>query len=131
MLKSEIFSRQILSWNFKMEFCLNSGLVWKRQWELLLPNQGTVIQVFYFLNLKLVSIIFYQFFIFSPNDSHSKTEKCFLFHVKSSFCSQDFQIFVFFLLPFHFFQIQKDKWKWNNQWCHALFCINLKVWFLE
>ena len=38
----------------------------------------------------------------------------FLFHVKSSFRSQDIQIFVIFSLPFHTFQLQKDKWKWNN-----------------
>ena len=42
--------------------------------------------------VTLVSGIFYQFFIFSPNDSHLKTEeKCSLFHLKSSFCSQDIQ----------------------------------------
>ena len=64
-------------------------------------------------SLKLVSAIFHQFFIFSPNDSPSKTERCFLFHLKSSF-PQDIQIFVFFPRPFHFFQIQKEKWKWNN-----------------
>ena len=52
--------------------------------------------------LKLVSAIFDQFFIFSPNDSPSKTEKCFLFHLKSSFRSRDIQIFVIFYLPFHF-----------------------------
>ena len=37
-----------------------------------------------------------------------------LFHLKSSFRSRDIQIFVFFSLPFHTFQIQKGKWKWNN-----------------
>ena len=35
------------------------------------------------------------FFIFSPNDRPSKTEKCFLFHPKSSFGSRDIQIFLF------------------------------------
>ena len=64
--------------------------------------------------LKLVSAIFYQFFIFSPNDGSSKTEKYFLFHLKSSFCFRNIQFFVFFSLPSHSFQIQKDKWKWNN-----------------
>ena len=50
------------------------------------------------LGLKLVLV-----FIFSPNDSPSKTiKKCFLFHLKSS-------SFVLFLLPFHTYQIQKDK----------------------
>ena len=28
LLTNEIFSRQILSWNFKMKFCLNRGLAW-------------------------------------------------------------------------------------------------------
>ena len=41
-------------------------------------------------------------------------EKCFLFHLKSYFHSRDIQIFVIFSLPFHTFQIQKGKWKWNN-----------------
>ena len=37
------------------------------------------------------------FFIFSPNDSHSKTmKKCFLFHLKSSFSSQNIQLLQFF-----------------------------------
>ena len=53
------------------------------------------------LYLKLVSPIFYQLFISSPNDCPSKTEKCFLFHLKSFFCSRDIQIFVIFPLPFH------------------------------
>ena len=34
-------------------------------------------------------------FYFSPNDSPSKTMKCFLFPLKSSFRSQDIQFFVF------------------------------------
>ena len=33
---------------------------------------------------------------------------------KSSFRSQDIEIFVIFSLPFQTFQILKDKWKWNN-----------------
>ena len=64
-------------------------------------------------------------FIFSPNDS--PYEKCFLFDLKGSFRSRDIQIFVIFSLPFHCFQIQKDKWKWNNLWCDQLTCINLQM----
>ena len=61
-------------------------------------------------SLKLVSAISYQIFIFSPNHYPSKTvKKCFLFHLKSSFRSQDIQIFVIFPLPFHTFQIQRNK----------------------
>ena len=59
--------------------------------------------------LKLLSTDFYQISVFSPNDSPSKTEKCFFFHLKSSFYSQDIQIFVISPLPFHTFQIQKDN----------------------
>ena len=77
--------------------------------------------------LKLVSGIFYQIFIFSPNYSPLKTEKCFLFHLKSSFRSWDIQIFVIFLLPFHTFRIQKGKWKLNNLWCHEMTYINLQM----
>ena len=46
--------------------------------------------------LNLVSANFYEIFIFSPNDSFSKN--CDLFDLKSSFCSQDIQIFVIFAL---------------------------------
>ena len=53
-------------------------------------------------------------------------EKCFLFHLKRSFPSRDIQIFVIFSLPFYTFQIQKDKWKWNNL-CYELACINLHM----
>ena len=54
-------------------------------------------------------------FYFLPNDSPSKTVKnVFLFDLKSSFRSRDIKIIVFFPLPFHTFQIQKGKWKWNN-----------------
>ena len=58
-----------------------------------------------FDNLKIVCAIFYQFFIFTRNDSPSKTEKYFLFHLKSFFHSQDIQTFVFSPLPLHLFQI--------------------------
>ena len=48
-------------------------------------------------NLKLVSAIFSGIFIFSRNDSPSKTvKKCFLFHLKSSFLSCDIHFFVIF-----------------------------------
>ena len=51
--------------------------------------------------LKLVSTIFCQIFIFSPND-----KKLFSLSRYSNFC--------IFSLPFHTFQNQKNKWKWNN-----------------
>ena len=87
-----------------------------------IPNSKKVWQ------LKLVSAIFYQIFIFSQNDSLLKTVKNkVFFHLKSSFRSWDIQIFVIFSLSIHTFQIQKDKWKWNNLWCHELTCINLQM----
>ena len=59
--------------------------------------------------LKLVSAIFYQIFIFSPNDNPSKTMKnVFLFHLKSSFPSQDIHIFVTFPLSIYTVHIQKE-----------------------
>ena len=64
--------------------------------------------------LKLLSAIFYQIFIFQPNDSPLNYEQCFLFHLKSSVRSRDIQIFVNFGLNLHTFLIQKDNWKWNN-----------------
>ena len=38
---------------------------------------------------------FLSSFYFSPKESFSKTEKCFLFHPNSSFLSGDIQVFVF------------------------------------
>ena len=43
-----------------------------------------------------------------------KLWKCFLFYLKNSFRFWGVYIFVFFYLAFHFFQVQKDKWMWNN-----------------
>ena len=56
---------------------------------------------------------------------YKNCEKCFLFHLKSSFCFWDIQIFVIFPFPFYTFQIQKSKWKWSNFWCHELACISI------
>ena len=57
-----------------------------------------LLQFSIWLSLKLVSAIFCQIFIFSSNDSPSKAMNFFLFHLKSSFCSQDIQIFVILFL---------------------------------
>ena len=47
-------------------------------------------------NLKLVSAIFYQFFIFHQTRQPFKNyAKCLLFHLRSSFCSRDIQIFIY------------------------------------
>ena len=52
--------------------------------------------------------------------------KMFVISFKKPFHYPDIQIFLIFSLPFHTFQIQKDKWKLNNL-CHELPCINLQV----
>ena len=104
-----------------MKICSESSLYIKEEYKcFLLPF------------LKLVFTIFYHTFIFWPNNNPSKTMKnVFFFHLKSSFRSKNIQIFVVFSLPFHTFQFQKDRWKWNNLWCHELACINLQMSFLE
>ena len=72
-----------------------------------------------------MSAIFYQIFIFSPNDRPLKTmNNVFLFHQKSPFRSRNIQIFVIFALLSTLsrfkgqmeveFPDSKDKWKWNN-----------------
>ena len=80
---------------------------------------------------KLMSAIFYQIFILSPNDSPWKMKnvwkKFFVSYIESSFCSRDIQIFVIFSLYFHTFQIQKGKWESNNLLCHEMNCINLQM----
>ena len=68
-----------------------------------------------------------NFYFFIKWLAFKNYEKCFLFHIKSSFHSRDIQIFVIFSLPFHTFQTQKGKWKWNNLWRHKLVCINLQM----
>ena len=55
-----------------------------------------------------------NFYFFTKSLPLKNYEKCFLFHLKSSFRSRDIQIFVIFSLPLHTFQIQKGKWNWNN-----------------
>ena len=81
----------------------------------------------YFMMFKACVRYFLENIYFFTKWYLFKTEKCFLFHPKSFFCSRDIQIFVIFFLPFHTFQIQKNKWKWNNLWCHELACINLQM----
>ena len=74
-------------------------------------------------------VIFYQIFIFSPNDRPStmKLWKMFFISSKKLFSFSSYSNFCIFSLPFHTFQNQKYKWKWNNLWCHNLACINLQM----
>ena len=67
-----------------------------------------------FRSLKLASAIFYQIFIFPPNDSPSKTIKNDFISSKKLFSFLRYSNFCNFSLPFHTLLIQKDKWKWNN-----------------
>ena len=57
--------------------------------------------------------------------------KNFFYCVKKAFRSQDIQFLVIFPLPFNNFQIQMDKWKWNDLRCHEWAGINLQMQFLE
>ena len=50
-----------------------------------------------------------------------------LFFISSEKLFSRYSHFCIFSLPFHIFQIQKGKWKWNNLWCHELACINLQL----
>ena len=69
--------------------------------------------------LKLVPAVFYQIFIFFTKWSPFKIyEKCFLFPLKSSFRSWDFQIFVFSSTPL-FFPVNHSFRGWSKK--------NLKV----
>ena len=84
--------------------------------------------VFRGINLKtLIHLNWYKacahtlFFILYHMIALQKLWKKLLFHLKSSFCSWDIHIFVIFPF-FSTFQIQKDKWKWNN-WCYEMACI--------
>ena len=52
----------------------------------LFDTQG---QICYNERVKVCVRYFYHFFIFSLKDSPSNYEKCFLFHLKSSFRCQD------------------------------------------
>ena len=77
------------------------------------------------LKLKLCPLFFIKFLFFHQMIGLQKLSKMFLISSKNLFS------FVTFSLPFHTFQIQKDKWKWNNLWRHKLACINLQMSFLE
>ena len=98
-------------WYLRMVFCTRIGmeagswLVEVRVTVILSLSSHSVFCWWFFSVkvIKLVSTIFYQIFIFLPNDSSSKTIKnVFLFHLKSFFRYWDIQIFVFRSSPFFF-----------------------------
>ena len=51
LLTNKIFSRKVLSWNLKMKFCLNRGLVWE-----LLGWKFLILTVF-FCKIKICFIL--------------------------------------------------------------------------
>ena len=71
-----------------------------------------------FILLKLVSAIFIKFLFFHQIIALQKLWKFFLFHPKSSFRSQDIQIFCDFSSSFPHFPDSKGQiriiYKWNN-----------------
>ena len=80
--------------------------------------------------IKLVSANFYQTFIFSLNDSPLKTMKNVVYLIaKPLFVLVMFKFLQFFSF-LSSFQIEKDKWKWNNL-CHQCTCINFQKLFSE
>ena len=91
-------------------FINSDNLVTEDLWKDGLIRGKSILDNDFINHLKLVSAIFYQIFIFSSNDSSSKNyEKCFLFHLKSSFRSRDIQIFVFFFPSFPHFPDSKGQ----------------------
>ena len=100
-----ISRRSLKSFSFRKETCLFIHKLGSYERPLKSVNI-----IFFFFYFKACVRYFYQIFIYSPSDSPSKTmKKCFLFHLKSSFCSRDYQIFVFpsspiFLLVGHCFR---------------------------
>ena len=78
-------------------------------------------------SLKLVSAIFYQILFFHQMIALQKLWKMFFISSKKLFSSSGYSHFCIFSLPFYTPQTQRDKWKWNNLWCHELACINLQI----
>ena len=54
--------------------------------------------------LGLVSAIF---LCFTKRKHFKNYEKCFMFHLKSSFCSKNIQIFIFFPFRFTFYRFKE------------------------
>ena len=65
-------------------------------------------------------------FFFHQMIALEKLWKVFFISSKKLFSFLRYSSFSICSLPFHTFQIQKDKCKWNNLWCHELTCINLQ-----
>ena len=75
-------------------------------------------------NIKACIRYFLSNLFFHQLIALQKLWSVFYFIEKALLVLEIFKFFVF-SLPFYTFQIQKDKWKWNNLWCLELACINL------
>ena len=88
--------------------------------------------------LKLVSAVFYQILFFTKRWPFKNYEKCFLFHLKSSFRSRDIQFFLFLSSPL-FLPVSHYLRSWskiNLKVYDAINCLNKMlitqfVWYLE
>ena len=80
-----------------------------------------------FFLLKPVSAIFINFLLFHQMITFQNLRKMFFISSKKLFSFLRYSNFCLFSLPFHTFQTQKDKRKWNNLWCHELAYINLQM----
>ena len=100
-------------WLYYLLQTKNFPLFWSHAWKYKkrLTKAGTILGQ---KCIQLVSAIFYQIFIFSQNDSPLKLWKMFFISSKKFFSFSRYSNFCIFFPSFHNFQIQKDKWKWNN-----------------
>ena len=100
-------------WLYYLLQTKNFPLFWSHAWKYKkrLTKAGTILGR---KCIQLVSATFYQIFIFSQNDSPLKLWKMFFISSKKFFSFSRYSNFCIFFPSFHNFQIQKDKWKWNN-----------------
>ena len=96
------------------------------------------IRSFFICFLSLSRLFFIKFLFFARWQTFKNYEKCFLFHLKSSFRSQDIQIFVFPSSPlFHpVSHCFRDCSKINLKGYDVINCLNKNlmtqfVWYLE
>ena len=127
----------------KTIFC---SMTWPLKWKLItsliyittaLTSSHLVIESFPEWHLKLVPTIFYQTFISTEWYSFKNYEKCYLFHLKSSFRSRNIQIFVFPFSPL-FLPVSQCFRGWSkiNLVYDGINCLNKNlitqfVWYFE
>ena len=105
-------------------------------------NWSIIVTNFILICFILLSKVWVRYFLsniyFSQNESPSKTENCFSFHLKSSFRFRDIQIFVFLSSPL-FFPVSHCFRGWskkNLKVYNVINCLNKNlithfVWYLE